>query len=358
MQKREFIYQARAGRVVFGPGSLQHLEREVLELKSERALILCSPEQKETGEAVAARLGQRAAGVFDRAVMHVPLELAKEARALARELEADCAIAVGGGSTIGLGKAIALESDLPILAVPTTYAGSEMTPIYGITDAGLKKTGTDFRVLPKTVIYDADLTMSLPVALSVTSGINAIAHAAEALYSRDANPVTSLMAEEGIAALARALPAIVADSRNVEARADAQYGAWLCGTVLGSVGMALHHKLCHTLGGSFNLPHAQTHTIVLPHALAYNREAAPDAMHRIARALGTDDAALGVYELAKRCGAPLGLKDIGMSAEDVSKAADIASSNPYWNPRPLEREPLLALLRDAFNGVAPRAETA
>ncbi|ORC47421.1 maleylacetate reductase [Burkholderia sp. A27] len=357
MQKREFVYQARAGRVVFGPGSLRHLEREVLQLGSERALILCSPEQKETGEAVAARLGARAAGVFDRAVMHVPLELAKEARALARELKADCAIAVGGGSTIGLGKAIALESDLPILAVPTTYAGSEMTPIYGITDACLKKTGTDLRVLPKTVIYDADLTMSLPVALSVTSGINAIAHAAEALYSRDENPVTSLMAEEGIAALARALPLIVADSQNVEARAEAQYGAWLCGTVLGSVGMALHHKLCHTLGGSFNLPHAQTHTIVLPHALAYNRQAAPKAMQRIARALGSEDAALGVYELAKRCGAPLALKDIGMSAEDVSKAADIASSNPYWNPRQIEREAVLGLLQDAFYGIAPTAVT-
>ncbi|MGF6958329.1 maleylacetate reductase [Paraburkholderia youngii] len=357
MQKREFVYQARAGRVVFGPGSLQHLEREVLQLSSERALILCSPEQKETGEAVAARLGKRAAGIFARAVMHVPLELAKEARGLARELRADCAIAVGGGSTIGLGKAIALESDLPILAVPTTYAGSEMTPIYGITDAGLKKTGTDLRVLPKTVIYDTDLTMSLPVALSVTSGINAIAHAAEGLYSRDANPVVSMMAEEGIAALARALPAIVNDSQSVEARSDALYGAWLCGTVLGSVGMALHHKLCHTLGGSFNLPHAQTHTIVLPHALGYNRQAAPDAMKRIARALGSDDAALGVYELAKRCGAPLALKDIGMSAQDVSKAADIASSNPYWNPRPIEREALLEILQDAFDGVAPRAAT-
>ncbi|MEX3856377.1 maleylacetate reductase [Paraburkholderia sp. BR10923] len=357
MQKREFIYQARAGRVVFGPGSLQHLEREVLQLSSERALILCSPEQKETGEAVAARLGKRAAGVFDRAVMHVPLELAQEARVLARELRADCAIAVGGGSTIGLGKAIALESDLPILAVPTTYAGSEMTPIYGITDAGMKKTGTDLRVLPRTVIYDTDLTMSLPVALSVTSGINAIAHAAEGLYSRDANPVISLMAEEGIAALARALPAIVDDSQSVEARSDALYGAWLCGTVLGSVGMALHHKLCHTLGGSFNLPHAQTHTIVLPHALGYNRQAAPDAMKRIARALGSDDAALGVYELAKRCGAPLALKDIGMSAQDVSKAADIASSNPYWNPRAIEREALLEILHDAFDGAAPRAAT-
>ncbi|MEX3932146.1 maleylacetate reductase [Paraburkholderia phymatum] len=354
MQKREFVYQARAGRVVFGAGSLRHLEREVLQLNSERALILCSPDQKETGDVVAARLGARAVAVFDRAVMHVPLELAKKAREMAAELRADCAVAVGGGSTIGLGKAIALESDLPILAVPTTYAGSEMTPIYGITDAGLKKTGTDLRVLPKTVIYDADLTMTLPVGLSVTSGINAIAHAAEALYSKDENPITSLMAEDGIAALARALPAIVADPQNLDARADAQYGAWLCGTVLGSVGMALHHKLCHTLGGSFNLPHAQTHTIVLPHALAYNRHAAPRAMERIARALGADDAATGVYELARKCGAPLGLKEIGMSSSDVEKVTEIASSNPYWNPRPIEREAIHALLQDAFAGVAPR----
>lgn len=354
MQRLEFTYQARPGRVVFGAGSLQHLEREVLLLNAERALILCSPEQRHTGEAVAQLLGHRAVDIFDRAVMHVPIELAKEARTRAQTLKADCAIAVGGGSTVGLGKAIALDSGLPVLAIPTTYAGSEMTPIYGITEAGLKKTGTDIRVLPKTVIYDPDLTMTLPTALSVTSGINAIAHAAEALYSRDANPVTSLMAEEGIAALARALPGIVADPSNVHARSEALYGAWLCGTVLGSVGMALHHKLCHTLGGSFNLPHAQTHTIVLPHALAYNRHAAPEAMKRIARAIGADDAALGIYALAKATGAPVALKDIGMNAEDVSKAAEIASANPYWNPRPIERDAIRALIQDAFDGVSPR----
>jgi maleylacetate reductase len=353
MQKLEFIYQARPGRVVFGVGSLQHLEREVLELGAQRALVLCTPEQRETAEMVAGRLGARTAAVFDKAVMHVPIELAREARALARELNADCAIAVGGGSTVGLGKAIAMDSGLPILAIPTTYAGSEMTAIYGITEGGLKKTGTDVRVLPRTVIYDPDLTVTLPVGLSVTSGINAIAHAAEALYSRDANPVISLMAEEGIASLARALPGIVENATDINARSQALYGAWLCGTTLGSVGMALHHKLCHTLGGSFNLPHAQTHTIVLPHALAYNRQAAPDAMTRIARAIGADDAAIGIYELAKANGAPVALKDIGMRAEDVAKAAEIASSNPYWNPRPIEREAIHALLQDAFDGISP-----
>lgn len=354
MQTPDFVYTARAARVVFGAGSLQHLEREVLQLGAERALILCTPEQRSLGEAIAARLGTRAAGIFDRAVMHVPLELAIEARAVAQQLNADCAIAVGGGSTIGLGKAIALESGLPILAVPTTYAGSEMTPIFGLTEGGLKRTGTDLRVLPKTVIYDPELTLTLPAPMSLTSGINAIAHAAEGLYSRDANPVISLMAEEGIAALARALPRVVAQPLDIEARSDALYGAWLCGLVLGSVGMALHHKLCHTLGGSFNLPHAQTHTIVLPHALAYNAAAAPHAMTRIARAVGHDNAATGIYELARANGAPVALKDIGMEAGDLDRAAQIASANPYWNPREIDYASIRALLQDAFDGVPPR----
>ena len=354
MQTPDFVYTARAARVVFGAGSLQHLEREVLQLGAERALILCTPEQRSLGEAIAARLGTRAAGIFDRAVMHVPLELAIEARAVAQQLNADCAIAVGGGSTIGLGKAIALESGLPILAVPTTYAGSEMTPIFGLTEGGLKRTGTDLRVLPKTVIYDPELTLTLPAPMSLTSGINAIAHAAEGLYSRDANPVISLMAEEGIAALARALPRVVAQPLDIEARSDALYGAWLCGLVLGSVGMALHHKLCHTLGGSFNLPHAQTHTIALPHALAYNAAAAPHAMTRIARAVGHDNAATGIYELARANGAPVALKDIGMEAGDLDRAAQIASANPYWNPREIDYASIRALLQDAFDGVPPR----
>ncbi|QCP52052.1 maleylacetate reductase [Trinickia violacea] len=354
MPASDFIYNGRATRVVFGSGSRVHLERELLALGAQRALVLCSPEQQALGASVAEQLGNRAAGVFDRAAMHVPVELAAEARTVAVTLGADCVIAVGGGSAIGLAKAIALESSLPILAVPTTYAGSEMTPIYGLTDAGLKRTGTDIRVLPKTVIYDPDLTLTLPVGMSVTSGINAIAHAAEGLYSRDANPLTSLMAEEGIAALARSLPNIVANPSDPSARADAFYGSWLCGAVLGSVGMALHHKLCHTLGGSFNLPHAPTHTIVLPHALAYNADAAPDAMKRIARAVGHENAALGLFELARANGAPIALKDIGMREDQLDQATDLACSNAYWNPRPLERDAIRALLQRAFDGSAPK----
>ncbi len=350
-----FVYTAQPARVVFGAGSLSQLFQEIDALGCKRALVLSTPEQRASAEMVAGLLGARAAGVFDHAVMHVPIETAREARDVAKQLGADCAVAIGGGSTTGLGKAIALDSGLPILAIPTTYAGSEMTPIYGITESGLKKTGRDIRVLPRTVIYDPELTLSLPVGLSVTSGINAIAHAAEGLYAVDSNPIMDLMAEEGIAALGRALPAIVKNARDMAARADALYGAWLCGTVLGHVGMALHHKLCHTLGGSFNLSHAETHTIVLPHALAYNSQHAPQAMARIRRALGGNSAAQAVYDLAKNNGAPVALKDIGMKAADLDQACNIALQNQYPNPRPLERTALRQLLQDAWDGARPQA---
>ncbi|WP_397408084.1 maleylacetate reductase [Polaromonas sp.] len=352
---RSFVYNAQAARVVFGAGSLQHLGREIDALGARKALVLSTPEQRASAEMIADLLGPRAAGVFDRAVMHVPMETAREARELARQLGADCAVAIGGGSTTGLGKAIALDSGLPILAIPTTYAGSEMTSIYGITEGGLKKTGKDARVLPRTVIYDPALTLSLPVRMSVTSGINALAHAAEGLYALDSNPIMDLMAKEGIAAMGRALPAIKNEATDLAARSDALYGAWLCGTVLGNVGMALHHKLCHTLGGSFNLPHAETHTIVLPHALAYNAAAAPQAMLAIAQALQGCSAAQAVFDLARDNGAPVALKDIGMQASDLDRACDIALQNQYPNPRPLERAAIRQLLQQAFDGQRPEA---
>ena len=358
---KNFVYHGQAGRVVFGLGALQHLEREIELMGAKRALVLSTPEQADQAQRIADLLGPRAAGIFPRAVMHVPIETAREARELAHKLGADCAVAIGGGSTTGLGKAIALDSGLPILAIPTTYAGSEMTTIYGITEAGMKKTGKDPRILPRTVIYDPELTLSLPVGLSITSGINAIAHAAEGLYAIDSNPIMDLMAVEGISALGRALPVIHADAGNLQARSDALYGAWLCGIVLGNAGMALHHKLCHTLGGSFNLPHAETHTVVLPHALAYNAAAAPGAMRKIAAALGsgagaaptTLSAAQAVYALAKNNGAPVALKDLGMKAADLDKACDIALQNQYANPRLLERVALRQLFQNAFDGVMP-----
>jgi len=353
---RDFVFTGQASRVVFGVGSLAHLEREVDLLGAKRVLVLCTPEQQALAEDVAKRLGQRAVGVYAKAVMHVPVEVATAAIQEADRLAADCLIAAGGGSTIGLAKAIALQSSRPILAIPTTYAGSEMTPIWGMTENGLKKTGRDIRVLPRTVIYDPQLTLSLPTSLSITSGMNAIAHAAEGLYAQDSNPVMDLMAEEGIRALAAAIPVLRDRSSDTEARSNALFGAWLCGTVLGNVGMALHHKLCHTLGGTLNLPHAEVHTVVLPHAIAFNADAAPTAMQRIARALHGDNAAHGLYQLAKDNGAPYALRDIGMQEKDIDRIAHIAVQNPYWNPRPVNTEAegaLRALLQRAWQGAPP-----
>ncbi|HEY9029045.1 MAG TPA: maleylacetate reductase [Burkholderiaceae bacterium] len=352
-----FVLEAHLPRVVFGAGTLKQLPDEIERLGARRALVLSTPEQQDSARRVAELLGERAAGIFPKAVMHVPIEAAREARDEARRLDADCAVAIGGGSTTGLGKAIALDSGLPIVAVPTTYAGSEMTPIYGITEAGLKKTGRDWRVQPRTVIYDPELSTTLPLALSITSGLNAIAHAAEGLYAPDGNPIIALMAEEGIRALASALPKLIAAPSAAPARRDALYGAWLCGVVLGHVAMGLHHKLCHTLGGSFDLPHAETHAIVLPHALAYNAAAAPEAMARIARALGADggDAPVALHALAQRLGAPTALRAIGMPEAGLDRAADLAAASPYPNPRPLERAALRALLQRAYEGDRPQA---
>jgi maleylacetate reductase len=258
---------------------------------------------------------------------------------------ADCVVAAGGGSTIGLGKAIALHSSLPIVAVPTTYAGSEMTPIYGLTESGIKRTGRDRKVLPETVIYDPLLTLDLPLAMSVASCFNAIAHAVEALYAEEINPVTTMMAEEGIRALSRGMLAVAKDPRDLDGRRDCLYGAWLCGSVLGTTSMALHHKLCHVLGGSWNLPHAEAHTIVLPHAVAYNYSAAPDAMKRIERAMG-------IFDLMRQLNAPVALKEIGMKHDDLDRAASLVMQGPYYNPRPTDRESIFRLLDDAFFGKA------
>src|SRR5262249_49989119 len=324
---RSFVYDQSATRVLFGVGSLDRLAEEVTRLGANRAIVLSTPEQHSDAEEAARRLVAMSAAMFSKAVMHAPIETARAARDVAKRLDADCYVAIGGGSTIGLGKAIALETGMPIVAVPTTFAGSEMTPIYGLTEGGIKKTGRDRRVLPRTVLYDPALTLTLPATIAGPSGMNAIAHCVEGLYAQDANPIMTLLAAEGIRALARSLPVVVKEPKNVEARSDALYGAWLAGTVLGNVGMAVHHKLCHTLGGTFNLPHAETHTVVLPHAVEFKREAAPEAMRIAADALGVRDAAQGIYDLAARIGAPLALKDIGMPPDGLDRAAKLATEN-------------------------------
>jgi len=350
-----FVYDGLPCRVIFGSGTLDQVADEIGRLVAKAALVLSTPEQESAARALATSLGSRAAGVFPGATMHTPVDVTETALKTMKASGADCTVALGGGSTIGLGKAIALRTGAPQLAIPTTYAGSEMTPIIGETEGGKKTTQRTLKVLPRTVIYDVDLTLSLPVALSVTSGMNSIAHAVEALYAENRNPIISMMAEECVRAFARALPNIVADPKNREARSDALYGAWLGGACLGAVGMALHHKLCHVLGGSFNLPHAETHTVVLPHALAYNAPAAVHAAAAIARAMGTGDAALGLHEFAKQLGAPTSLRELGMPQDGIERAADIAMQNPYWNPRPLERGAIRDLIARAWAGDPPTA---
>ncbi|WP_376092927.1 maleylacetate reductase [Roseomonas sp. CCTCC AB2023176] len=348
-----FTYESLPQRVVFGWGTLDRVAEDVERLGCRRALVLSTPEQREAAEALAVRLGPLAAGTFPGAVMHTPVEVTERAMQVVRDLGADCTVALGGGSTTGLGKAIALRTDLPQVAIPTTYAGSEATPILGETEGGKKTTRRTMKVLPEVILYDVALTLTLPPALTATSGMNAIAHAVEALYARDGNPITAAMAEQGIAALARALPRLVADPSDRDARSDALFGAWACGVCLGTVGMALHHKLCHTLGGTFDLPHAQTHTVVLPHATAYNEAAAPEAMRAVARALGVDRAPAGLHDLARSLGAPLSLRELGMPQDGLDRAADLAAANPYWNPRPVERAAIRDLLGAAWEGHRP-----
>jgi maleylacetate reductase len=344
-----FTYVAMPTRVVFGAGAVSQLAVEVERLGAKRVLLISTPGRAEMVRSVAKDL--KVAGLFDQAVMHTPIAAVEAARAKAKSVDADCCIAVGGGSTIGFGKAIALTSALPVVAVPTTYSGSEMTTIWGISEGGAKKTGRDAKVLPKTVIYDPQLTLDLPVRTSAASGMNAIAHCAEALYAHDGNPVVSLMAEEGIRALATALPLVVQAPRDLEARTSALYGAWLAGLTISTTGNGLHHKLCHVLGG-FGLPHAETHSIVLPHAMRYN-SVAGEALRRMARAMSVDDAPTGLWELEQRLGLPMKLADIGMKEADLERAARIAVQAPYPNPRKVEYAPVLELLQHAYEGSRP-----
>lgn len=352
---QSFVASFNPARIIFGPGTLAQVGDEISGQGCGKALILSTPFQKVDAEALANSLGDRAVGVFADAAMHTPTSVTDCALRAYQTAGADCVVALGGGSTIGLGKALALRTDCPQIVVATTYAGSEVTPILGQTEDGLKTTIRDSKVLPEVVIYDAQLTLGLPVGMSVTSGLNAIAHSIEALYAKDRNPVTSMQAIEGIRALRDALPLIVRDPSNEAARSEALYGSWLCGAVLGTVGMSLHHKLCHTLGGSFDTPHAETHAILIPHTAAYNALAARDALQPAAD-LFRGDIGGGLWEFAKELNAPLALKDLGLSEADLDRASDIAVQNPYWNPRPIKKDAIRELLQNAWAGNRPTSE--
>lgn len=348
-----FTYDVLPGRAIFGNGVRERLSSEIERLGCGRAIILSTSGQEKQARELAQKIGKLAAGIFPGAIIHTPVPISEHAVALARSINADCIIALGGGSAIGLGKAIALRTDLPQIALPTTYAGCEMTPIIGETTEGQKTTKRTLKVLPEVVMYDPELTLGLPVSVSITSGINAIAHAVEALYAQDRNPIVSLLAEESIRAFVSSLPTIAASPKEGSARSDAMYGAWLAGTCLGAVGMSLHHKLCHVLGGTFDLPHAETHTVVLMHAIAYNAPVEPAVISAVAKAMGSNEAAAGLYDFIARLGAKQSLRELGMPEAGIEQAALLAIRNPYWNPRKLEYQLVYELIRRAWAGEAP-----
>ncbi|GAA3070023.1 maleylacetate reductase [Rhizobium viscosum] len=347
-----FSYAGSPARIVFGDGSRSKVAEWIVTAGCKRALVLATPHQRADAEALATEIGSLACGVFTGATMHTPVDVTETAMRMVAETEADCVVSLGGGSTTGLGKAIAYRTDLLQIVVPTTYAGSEVTPILGQTEGGRKTTVRDARILPEIVIYDPTLTHGLPVSMSVTSGLNAMAHAVEGLYARDRNPISTLMALEGLRAFSRSLPKIAEKPNDAGARSDALYGAWLCGTVLGTVGMALHHKICHTLGGSFDTPHAETHAVMLPHTAAFNAKAATAELAPVAK-LFAGSIGAGLWDFAKSIGAPLSLKEFGLTEADLDRAASIAVENPYWNPRPIDRDSIRALLQEAWEGRRP-----
>lgn len=352
--QQNFVAHSPAVRVAFGPGIRKTLGDEIARLGRDRALILSTPHQANSALEFAALAGSRAAGVFSKATMHTPTDVTAEAIEHVSEIGADCIVSVGGGSTVGLGKAIALRTGLPQISVPTTYAGSEATPILGQTENGVKTTLRDPKVQPGVILYDAELVASLPPKITMTSALNAIAHAAEALYAADRNPIATTMAVEGMTSFRTALPRVAADPSDLQARGETLYGAWLCGSVLGQVGMALHHKLCHTLGGAFDLPHADTHAILLPHTVGYNAEAVPELLAPVAQIFGGPTPGAALHRFAGEIDAPQALSTLGLTNADLDHAADLATQAPYPNPRPLTRDAIRALLQAAWDGTPPQ----
>ncbi|MBY8861418.1 maleylacetate reductase [Nocardia sp. CA2R105] len=352
-----FSYDALPGRVVFGAGVARTgLLHEVDLLGARRILLIASGSERELVDRLCASFADRVTATFSGVRPHVPVEVAEQARAAAAD--ADLVLSVGGGSTTGTAKAVALTTNLPIIAVPTTYAGSEVTPVWGLTDHGRKTTGTDPRVLPRTVLYDPELTVSLPAELSVASGLNAMAHCVEAFWAPRRNPISSAVAAEGIRHLVAGLAPISDTPADIAARTDLLLGAYLAGSAFAVAGSGLHHKICHVLGGAFDLPHARTHAIVLPYVLAYNAPNAPAAADRISAALGQSDPIAGLRELGEKLGVPAGLRALGVSEADiVAVTDDIRAIAPADNPTPVTAAGVRAILHAAWAGTDPTRPT-
>lgn len=350
-----FTYTSHPSRIVFGRGSVKSIVEEIRRMQLKRVLVLTTPEQQESGDRIKDIIGDHCDGVYAEARPHTPASVSEEAARFLKTRNIDGVVSVGGGSTIGLGKAMVDRCGVAHIAIPTTYAGSEVTPILGETADGRKLTRSDPRLLPSTVVYDVDLTLTLPRMITVTSAFNAIAHAVEAVYSKDANPITSMLASEGIKAIISGLPAVDRDGQNIPAREMVQYGAWLCGVCLGTVGMSLHHKICHVLGGTYDLPHAALHTAVLPHALAYNKPAIGEALPYLTAALGTEDVAGRLYDLARELGAEMSLKNLGLPETGIEETVRQTTANPYWNPRTLDPAALTSMIGACYSGTRPEA---
>ncbi|AEQ50386.1 maleylacetate reductase [Pelagibacterium halotolerans] len=350
-----FTHRQLPATIRFGAGC-RHELKAILETRNlMRALVLTTPEQAHLGRSIADEIGPLCAGVFEGARMHTPMEVTRDTMALAQSVRADCLVAIGGGSTTGLGKAVSVRSGLPQFVIPTTYAGSEVTPVLGETENARKTTRRADAILPGLVLYDPELTYSLPASFTLTSAVNAMAHAAEALYAPDCTPIIRLMAYEAVGVMMRALPKLYAEPANAEARAEALYAAWLCGTCLGATTMGLHHKICHVLGGTFDLPHAPTHCIMLPHVLAYNKNAAPGAYADLALAMGTERPELAIYDMVLTQNGPVALSALGMTEHGIGEVITQLRASPYANPAPLDETRLRTMLANALAGRAPDA---
>jgi maleylacetate reductase len=321
-------------------------------LGGSRVLLVTERSTLPVAKRVERALGTRVAGSIGPVRPHVPAEDARQGRELARSRAVDLVISIGGGSATGLGKAIAVTG-IPFLAIPTTYAGSEMTPIYGLTENGRKRTSRDERVLPKAVLYDPALTISLPPRATATTGMNAIAHGVEALYAQNRTPQTSAKAAEAIRLLSHALPACVGDPSSKASRTTALYGAYLAGTVLAGTGMALHHRICHVLGGAFGISHGDANAVVLSHVVAFNQPAARDAMGTLAHALGADEPAQALFDLVASMQAPTALAEFGLQVPDLDCAVTLILEEEFYNPRPVDAAGLTEVLGNAYAGRRP-----
>jgi len=351
-----FTHMGYPSRVILGAGVIKRLAEEVSRLNKTRVMFCCTKSRLPQAEKIADLLGDKTVGICSDAKIFVPMVAVEKGRAMAAELKADCLVSFGGGTAVGLAKSIALEFDIPIIAIPTTYSGSETTHIQGIIHHdGVRRNNYDLRMLPSVLIYDPELAVALPKDTSLASGLNAIAHSVSSFLGRNANPVTDMFAERGIGEMAAALVKIAQDPANIEARAQAFLGSWLCGSTVISAGTTLHHKMVHVLGGGWDLPHGPTHGIMLPHSTAYVRKVQPDPCRRISRALGNgeQDAPQALYGLLEACGVPCGLRDLGLDREVLNEATDKIMLDQYFCARPYERDEILSRLEEAWRGRPP-----